>query len=312
MKSSLPPLFLERLRRIIPAADFSSVLASFSSPPIISVRVNTLKITTTDVIGVLKKKGVSCKPVSWCPEALILEGAPSEEMQSLELFADGRLYRQSLSSLLPVIVLDPQPGERVLDLCAAPGSKTTQMAARMRNQGTITAVEAIRPRYYKLKSVADHMGVQNVSFVLKDGRRFHSHQSFDKILVDAPCSSEGRFKTAMPKTYAYWSLRKIKEMVRKQRGLLLSASRLLKPGGRLVYATCTFAPEENEGVVNWLLKKTEGMMRVQPVVLEGLPSYAGIPQWEERAFNPEAANGFRVLPGPEMEGFFLAQMEKII
>ena len=135
---------------------------------------------------------------------------------------------------------------------------------------------------------------------------------FDKILVDAPCSSEGRFKIADKKTFAYWSLRKIKEMVHKQRGLLLNASRLLKPGGTLVYSTCTFAPEENEGVVNWLLKKTAGALKVEPVLLDDVVSYPAVEEWEGKIFNPAVRNCFRVLPTSEMEGFFITKIVKTV
>lgn len=224
----------------------------------------------------------------------------------------GFLYRQSLSSMLPAIVLDPRPGERVLDLCAAPGSKTTQMAAMMDNTGEIVAVEAIRQRSYKLRAVIEQMGVANVAIMVIDGRRFKSEQLFDKILIDAPCSSEGRFHLDHPKTFAYWSPRKIKEMARKQRGLLLTASRLLKPGGTMVYSTCTFAPEENEGVVDWLLRKTEGTLEVEAMDLKGIPHYPCLGEWQGKVFDPRVQKCLRVLPEDGMGGFFIAKFVKAI
>jgi len=144
-----------------------------------------------------------------------------------------------------------------------------------------------------------------------DARRFRPRNSFfDKILVDAPCSSEGRFQSGNPKTLAYWSSRKIKEMMRKQRGLLLAASRLLKPGGILVYSTCTFAPEENEGVVHWLLKKTKGTLRTESIDIPGVASYPVVTQWNKKEFNGEITKCFRVLPNVHMEGFFIAKFKK--
>ncbi|HBO96853.1 MAG TPA: RNA methyltransferase, partial [Candidatus Omnitrophica bacterium] len=272
-----------------------------------SVRVNTLKTTRSEIITRLKERDISFKEVPWSAEALILEGITREGLGRMDLINDGSLYRQSLSSMLPVLVLAPRPGERVLDMCAAPGSKTTQMAALMRDEGEIIAVEAIRGRFYKLKSVLAQCGATNVAVKLTDARRFRSPVFFDRILVDAPCSSEGRFKMSDPDTYAYWSPRKIKEMVRKQRGLLLHASRLLKPGGTLVYATCTFAPEENEGVVDWLLRKTNGRLSLEPVDFVGIPGYPPLEGWLERKFDRRVRDCFRILPGAEMEGFFIAR-----
>ena len=301
------PVFLERLKTIVGDDRYEQVVQSFSRSEVLSVRVNTLKTTRPEVFAKLKDRNIIFSEVPWSAEALALEGITREELGRMDLINDGLLYRQSLSSMLPVLVLAPRPGECVLDMCAAPGSKTTQMAALMRNEGEIAAVEAVRGRYYKLKSVVDRMGAANVALKLTDARRFRSPALFDRILVDAPCSSEGRFRTDDPDTYAYWSPRKIREMARKQRGLLRHAARLLKPGGTLVYATCTFAPEENEGVVDWLLRKTGGTLSLEPVDLEGVPSYPALEGWSEKNFDPRVKNCFRVLPNATMEGFFIAR-----
>ncbi len=305
------PVFLERLKTIVGSERYDQVVESFARPDSLSVRVNTLKTTRSGIITRLKERNISFREVPWSSEALILEGIPREEFGRMDLINEGLLYRQGLSSMLPVVILDPQPGESILDMCAAPGSKTTQMAAMMRNEGEIVAVEAIRGRYYKLRSVVTQAGAGNVSLKLTDARRFHSHQLFDRILVDAPCSSEGRFKVREPKTFAYWSPRKIREMARKQKGLLLSASRLLKPGGTLVYSTCTFAPEENEAVIDWLLRKTENVLRVEKLTMDGIATYPAVMTWEGKVFNDQVRNTLRVLPGGLMEGFFVAKLRSI-
>ena len=310
--SPLPELFLERLKRILGENLYDSHgLRAFEYGKLVSVRVNSLKISINEVETILKGQGIAFRKVSWCPEALILENITIPELSQTGLLEKGFLYNQGLSSLLPARALAPKPGERVLDLCSAPGSKTTQIAAMMNNEGQLVAVENVRGRFYKLKSVLQLLGAQNVEVKMIDGRWYRSEIGFDKILVDAPCSSEGRFKTADKKTYAYWSPRKIKEMVHKQRGLLLSASRLLKPGGTLIYSTCTFAPEENEGVVHWLLKKTSGTLKVEPVSFPGVANYPAMVEWEGKAFNPEVRHCFRVLPTLGMDGFFIAKFMKI-
>lgn len=301
------PVFLERLKTIVGRERYDQVVQSFSRPDILSVRVNTLKTTRSGIITRLKERNISFREVPWSAEALILEGIPREELGRKDLINDGLLYCQSLSSMLPVLALAPRPGERVLDMCAAPGSKTTQMAAMMNNEGEIVAVEAIRQRSYKLRAVIEQTGAANVAVTVLDGRRFKSEQPFDKILIDAPCSSEGRFHLAHPKTFAYWSPRKIKEMTRKQRGLLLSASRLLKPGGTMVYSTCTFSPEENEGVVDWLLRKTQGSLDVETIDMKDIPHYPCLSQWQEKVFDPRVTKCLRILPADGMEGFFIAK-----
>ncbi len=301
------PVFLERLKAIVGRERYDQVVESFARPDSLSVRINTLKTTRPRMLAELKERHIVFREVPWSAEALILEGIPREELGRMDFISDGLLYRQSLSSMLPVLVLAPRPGERVLDMCAAPGSKTTQMAALMNNEGEIAAVEAVRGRFYKLKSVLEQTGATNVATKLTDARRFRSPALFDRVLVDAPCSSEGRFKMDDPETYAYWSPRKIREMARKQKGLLLHASRLLKPGGALVYATCTFAPEENEGVVDWLLRKTGGRVSLEPVDFAGIPGYPPLEGWQGKLFDSRVRNCFRVLPILGMEGFFIAR-----
>ena len=332
--NSLPELFLTRLQEILPAEKYQNGLKSFSKTDLLVVRVNTLKISKEKILEILKNLNIQC---AWIPEvrdALRLENITLRELQETEIFKSGLVYCQNLSSMLPVMALDPGPGERVLDMCAAPGSKTTQIAAFMKNEGSIMAIEAIKDRYYRLKSVVDSMGVKIVSMRLMDARRFRpliSHDRrtfsrehspsrhhrefsqnqdllFDRILLDAPCSSEGRFKTNDPKTYRYWSLRKIEEMVRKQRGLLLNASRWLKPGGVLVYSTCSFAPEENEGVLNWLFKKTQGKLISMPISFPKIETYPAITRWKGKIFDPQITNCVRVLPDEKMEGFFIAKL----
>jgi 16S rRNA (cytosine1407-C5)-methyltransferase len=311
MEKSLPSTFLERLKEIVPDEQRAAVLEGFREKKPVSLRVNTLKTTKKDVLDVFLRENIPLQECPWTGEALILEDLEAADLERLEIIRRGEVYRQGLSSMLPVAVLDPQPGENVLDMCAAPGSKTTQIAARMNNQGKIAAIEAVRGRYYKLRAVAQLMGATNISFHLMDARRFQARDGlFDRILVDAPCSSEGRFDLNEPKTFAYWSPRKIKEMAHKQRGLLLSACRLLKPDGILVYSTCTFAPEENEGVVDWLLRKTKGAMSVQEICPEGVASYPAVTQWNGKPFDAQVGKCFRVLPGEQMEGFFLAKLKK--
>lgn len=301
--NSLPEAFLDRLKKILPSQALESSLAQFQQSPSKAFRINTLKSSREDV---LKNLNGDYDPVSWYQDAFVLSG------EKPDLAEKGLIYQQSLSSMLVPLVLDPKPGERILDMCAAPGSKTTQIAAMMNNKGSIVCVEAIKNRYYRLKSVLELMGVTIATVKLMDGRRFRSPENlFDRVLVDAPCSSEGRFRADNKKSYAYWSLRKIKEMVKKQRGLLLNASRWLKPGGILVYSTCTFAPEENEGVIDWFLRKTDNEFEVINEPFDGIETYPAVLQWGKKEYSQQLSHALRVFPNDRMEGFFIVKLRKI-
>ena len=304
---SLPQIFLERLRSIIPQHLLPQVENTFTPRTRAGVRVNTLKTTVGEAKEFLTTSGISWQEVPWCPYALWVPASSLKDILASGWGSQGKLYSQGMQSQVPVLVLDPRPGEAVLDLCAAPGSKTTQIAAHMNNEGRLVANEPVRARFFRLKSVVDLMGAR-VEFKMADGRRFGGQGTlFDRILVDAPCSSEGRFNVEDPKTCRYWSVRKIHEMEHKQKGLLLNASRLLKPGGVLVYSTCTFAPEENEGVVDWLLRKTEGRLSLVALTVTGIPSYPALTAWQGKEFDPQVARCLRILPDGDMEGFFVAQ-----
>lgn len=306
-KSWIPEQFFHRLDAIMPGKDRDEVIRRMDEPSPLVWRVNTLQAQRAVILSEYPRlRAVTC-----LPEAVVGDAQDLEQLRAEGVFDRGRMYQQSLSSMLAVAALDPGPDERILDLCAAPGSKTSQIAARMQNTGMITAVEAVRARYYKLRSVLNLLGVLNTRCLCLDGRRFQSRDGlFDRVLVDAPCSSEGRFKRFAPRTFAYWSPRKIQEMVRKQRGLLLNASRQLAPGGTMIYATCTFAPEENEGVVDWFLRKTSESFAVEPVVFDGIPVYPPVREWGHRRFDERVAQCCRVLPGEMTEGFFIAKFRK--
>lgn len=312
---TLPPVFLERLKRIIPPEYYDSCLKSFAQDRPLSVRINALKTTRDQALTALNNHKIEYILVPWCQEALILRGIDSRQLTGNDLIKQGFLYIQSLSSMLPALILNPQPGENILDMCAAPGGKTTQMAALMNNEGLVLAVEKVKERFYKLKTIVAQSGAGNVTVKLTDAKRLRAQSGefelFDKILLDVPCTTEGRFKISDKKTYAYWSPRKIKEMMQKQRGLILTASRLLKSGGVLVYSTCTFAPEENESIIDWLLRKAQGIMAVEPIDFEGIKTYPVILEWNGKQFDSRVKECLRVLPDEIMEGFFVAKLKKL-
>ena len=311
----LPELFIERLRGIIPPARFDEVLETFSSDQAVGFRINTLKTSPDAVLEQLGQEGLSPEPVAVVPGAYTI---PAEERGMLLGSApatEEAVYVQNVSSQLPLLILDPQPGERVLDLCAAPGSKTRQLACLMHDDGEIVAVEKVRKRFYKLKANVARQGSTIVRPVLTSGTAYwhREPESFDRVLVDVPCSTEGRFRAGDPETTRYWSRRKIKEMQAKQQRLLFGGIQALKSGGTLVYSTCTFAPEENEAVLHKALRTFGGAVELVETRLDGLADDIAQPAllaWNDRTYSSDVSKALRVLPDSVFEAFFVARLKK--
>jgi NOL1/NOP2/sun family putative RNA methylase len=221
----------------------------------------------------------------------------------------GLIYLQNPSSYFAARTLAPARDEEVLDLAAAPGSKTIAMAAMMDNTGRIAAVEPIKARFHRLRANLERCGVTNVQLYQRDGRGVGRAvgERFDRVLLDAPCSSEARIRWSDPTTYRHWTLRKIKEAARKQKSLLRSAYLALRPGGELLYSTCSFAPEENEMVVHHLLKKTDAQLL--PIERQPANAITGLTQWRNKG-SPELAKCVRIVPDGTWDGFFLARICK--
>jgi len=307
----LPPEFLDRLRRILPADRYVPVLESFSLPKATTFRVNPLKSDAESLRRELEAAGLHPEPVEWLPGAFRLPASERRALTEHDAFYQGRLYIQNLSSMLAPLLLEPRPGERVLDLAAAPGGKTLMMAGMMEDQGWISAVEPVKERFHKLRRNIESSGATIIHTYMKDGRGVGRAvpEHFDRVLLDAPCSSEAKFRIDDPRTTAYWSPRKVKESQKLQKRLILSAWESLKPGGRLLYSTCSFAPEENEGVVDYLLSRRDDA-RLLPLELPLENTMPGLNSWEKKRFAPGLARTLRILPTREMDGFFLALLEK--
>lgn len=244
----LPEAFRARLQAVLPPEHFAACWQSLAAEQPTAFRANALKGAPDALPAELAAAGFALTPLGWKADAFVVPADQRRALTECAACREGRLYIQNPSSMVPPILLAPQSGESILDLGAAPGSKTLQLAELMGNQGRIWAVESVRGRFFRLRDNLARHGAENVQVLLADGTRiWRRHpERFDRVLLDAPCSSEGRFRAHAPKTYAYWSEKKIAEASRKQRRLCYSAVQCLKPGGVLIYSTCTFAPEENE------------------------------------------------------------------
>ena len=310
----LPDEFIQRLKQIIPAHHQQAVLNSFSVQKPLTLRVNTLCSSRESVTAVLENENIPFSLADWQPDALIIDNKWRQHVINSQLYRDGHVYSQNLSSQLVPLVLDPQASEEILDMCAAPGSKTCQIAGLMQNQGRLAAVEKIRNRFFKLKANLKQQHVTNTYTYLDDatGLWRKTPERFDRILLDAPCSSEARFNAHDAKSYAHWSLRKVRECARKQKKLINSAIQCLKPGGTLVYSTCSFAPEENEAVLDHALTRFDHSIEIQPLSLPVNNYIAGLTKWQDNSYSDSVQQACRIIPDGIMQGFFIAKLRKRI
>ena len=270
---------------------------SFSLSPLRpSIRVNTLKAKVDDVRRRLEEQGFVLSPVEGIPFAFRVEFYPFEIGRTLEHYL-GYIYVQEVSSMLPPIILNPQPGERVLDISAAPGSKTTLLSQLMENRGLVVANDVDVGRTSALASNIDRLGCINTVITQYDGAIFGEKYSgyFDRVLIDAPCSAIGTIYKNR-EVVRWWSWKNVQKLVRVQRRLIESGFKALKPGGRMVYSTCTITPMENEEVVRYLLDRF-GNARVLDFTLPF-------------KHKPDSMNLGKLIWYGDMEPFYIALLEK--
>ncbi|MCP4653389.1 MAG: RsmB/NOP family class I SAM-dependent RNA methyltransferase [Candidatus Omnitrophica bacterium] len=307
----LPNNFLQKLRKLYPDR-FESITSTFLEKKIQSFRINYTKTDLTTLRQLLSKNRIRFKELDF-PKGAFLLKTPLSQLQKTDIYNDGLVYVQNVASMLSPILLDPLDNDTVLDLCAAPGAKTTQIVS-LAPKVHLVAYEKARIRYYKLLTNIKTQGAGNsVKVYLGEGAlvRKKFPEYFDKILVDAPCTTEGRFYIQNPKTYKYWSDKKVKEMVRTQKKLLGAAFFALKEGGELIYSTCTFSPEENEGMVDWFINKFRNKLTVLPLKI-GLDNVQpGRLRWREKKYDQSVQLCRRILPNEYMEAFFIAKIKKL-
>ena len=303
-----PELFLDQMRDLLPdTAAFDQFIAISQHPLRRSLRVNTLKISVADFLTLVEPYQWALTPIPWCEEGFWIarDDADTLPLGSTAEHLAGLFYIQEASSMLPVTALFagcPEP-QRVMDVAAAPGSKTTQIAARMRNQGAILANEYSASRVKVLHANLSRCGVSNTAMTHFDGRVFGPAlpEHFDAILLDAPCSGEGVIRKDAD-ALRNWSPESTEAIAATQQDLIESAFHALRPGGTLIYSTCTLNRSENQQVITWLLERYPDAVEIEP--LQGL--FAGA----ERVSTPE---GFlHVFPQVfDSEGFFVARLRKL-
>lgn len=277
------------------------------APLVQGVRINPLKGDVNETLMAMRKLGWVGEKHEWSKAGYKIESG-YEQLRDSDLVTEGRIYIQNPSSWLPIVTLDPRPGERVLDVCAAPGGKTSHIAALQENSGEIIANDNSRARLLRLQANLTRLGA-NAECTLYDATRLRKYmepESFDKILLDAPCSGEGLINLSNPKSLDTWSVAHIRRLSELQKKLITQAWQLLKPGGTLVYSTCTMAPEENETVIDYLLRRYEDARTIELPFELSKP----ITAWNDRQYNAQIQKAARVFPENGYEAFFVCAVQK--
>ncbi|MBT4936533.1 NOL1/NOP2/sun family putative RNA methylase, partial [Candidatus Peregrinibacteria bacterium] len=315
MKELIPQIFWEKYKKMLSSSEFEAFKEASLKPLRKSIRINTLKISVDDFKKEAKKLQWKLKPIPWCKNGFWIEREDrSEPLGKSLLHLLGYFYIQEASSMIPPEVLKPKKDDIILDMSSAPGSKTTQIAALMQNSGIIVANEPEGSRIKALHSNIERLGVANTLISQKDGRAFSEYFSnfFDKILLDAPCSGEGTIRKDSS-ALEHWNEKRVEVMSRLQKDLIAHAFMALKPGGEMVYSTCTLSPEEDEEVLEFLLETCEGNAELLPIELshEILRQTQGL--YPTRSENKQLKDSgiLKIWPQTyDTEGFFIAKIKK--
>ena len=273
----------------------NTIIEGYTKQRNVTLRVNTIKSNKEQIKQKLQEKGIETEDVLWYQDGIIVKNAREEDIKKLNMYEEGEIYLQSLSSMLPPIILEPKEGENILDMAAAPGGKTTEIAALTHNEAFITACEKNKIRAERLKYNLQKQGVGCVNVMTEDARKLSDFFSFDKILLDAPCSGSGTmsiFDNSFNKELINRSSKTQEELLRK-------ALKILKIDGEMIYSTCSIFEQENEEILRKVIQKS-GAEIIPIKEIEGIPTL------------PTKIEGVLcVCPTDLYEGFFVAKIKKI-
>lgn len=300
MQENLPIFLIDMLRKQYAEEIVNNIIDGYSKKRKTTFRVNTLKTNTESVIKILEQKNISYQKVLWSNEAFIIENAYEKDIEQLEIYKNGEIYMQSLSSMLPPIVLEPKQNADILDMAAAPGGKTTQIAALTENKANITACEMNQIRLERLKYNVEKQGATSVYVMQMDSRKIDDFFSFNQILLDAPCSGSGTLNINDSNMSKYFTQKLVDKSKSAQIQMLKKALKILKAGGQMVYSTCSILSCENEEIVKEALKGVNA--EIVPINFEGI---------EQLPVLPSRLQGtICVAPNELYEGFYIAKIQK--
>ena len=297
---NIPDFLLDLLNEQYGKKITEKILEGYSASRKVTFRVNTLKSNVEKIENSLKKEKIEYEKVPWSEEAFIVNNVKEIDIQKLDIYENGEIYLQSLSSMLPPIILQPKENADILDMTAAPGGKTTQMASLSSNKSHITACEMNNIRIEKLKYNIEKQGASCVYIMQKDSRQIDDFFSFDQILLDAPCSGSGTLNSEDNNISKYFTTKLIEKTTKSQITLLKKALKILKPNCEMVYSTCSILEKENEEIVK---KAISGLnAEIVPIDFEGIENLPLLPT--------KLKGTLCVCPNELYEGFFIAKIKK--
>lgn len=294
MQKIIPKFFEEKIIKNYGENQAKKIIENYKINKKTTLRINNIKTNIEKIKEKLNNEKIKYKEIKWNKNALIIENEKQEKIKKLEMYENGEIYLQNLSSMIPPVILEPKKDENILDMAAAPGGKTTQMAAISNNEAMITACEKNKIRAERLKYNINKQGAR-VNVLMQDARQLDEFFKFDKILLDSPCSGSGT-DNIFEKDFTE---ELIKRSLKVQEELLKKAIQITRKNGEIVYSTCSILKEENEEIIKKFLKK--GQVQIIPIKkIEGI---------EE--LGTEIKGTICVMPNELYEGFFVAKMRVI-
>lgn len=301
MHEEVPAYLAQLLRAQYGEETAERIAQGYAAQRVVTLRANPLKTDAQTVRERLAAQDIETSPVPWYADAMIVRGAREDALTGLDLYERGEIYLQSLSSMIPPLLLGAKPGENVLDMAAAPGGKTTQIAALTGNQAMVTACEMNKIRAERLRYNVQRQGATRVTVMNIDSRNLDDLFSFDRILLDAPCSGSGTVQLGSPRSKGQFSREFLSRTTKQQEALLHKALRLLRPGCEMIYSTCSVLAQENEEIVSRVLRKTGAL--IVPLELAAFDSVPRLPV--------SIPGTLCVAPDELHEGFFVAKIRRM-
>ena len=301
-EEKIPEFLIDMLKEQYGESVAKKIIDGYSKKRNVTIRVNTLKTTLEETQAKLKHEEITYESVRFYKDALIIKNVAEKRLQELDMYKNGEIYLQSLSSMLPPIILNPKENMDILDMCAAPGGKTTLIAVLSNNKAHITACEMNHIRMERLKYNIEKQGATCVYTMKQDARFIDNFFSFDSILLDAPCSGSGTLNINDKNLEKTFTKKLIQKSTASQIALLKKAIKILKPESEMIYSTCSILTCENENIINWILKTEK--VEIVPIHFEQIEDLPQLPT--------KIKGTVCICPNELYEGFFVAKIRKNI